>query len=99
MADSYTSRLAKKFLHEITSKKQQEVFDTLIEVLESTIDPDPSELFLLDSLYQLQEKIKIVEARLSSYTINDKSNLNFGDKLNLLYSEAAPHGTSKLFGN
>ena len=62
-----TMRLSKKLLKEITSKyENSENLNNLIELLESFIDPDPAELYLLESLYQLKEKIKIAESRINS---------------------------------
>jgi len=92
------SRLSKKFLKEIRGTSSTiEVLDTMIGILETTEDPDPSELYLLESLYRLKENIVLVESRLQSYLVESRKSLP-GNKLNDLYDEIEPNGTSKLFG-
>lgn len=93
-----TSNIAQKFLKEFKSSNSEETMDILIEVLENKVDPDPSELYLLESLYILKEKIKITESKLTSY-IQQTKNPTSGDKLSELYDRTEPYGTSKLFKN
>jgi hypothetical protein len=91
------TRLSKKLLKEISSSiGKTETLDTLIELLESTNDPEPSELYLLESLYQLKEKLKITESRIDSYLIKNRGLLP-GNKLDDLYKNNRPIGTSILF--
>jgi hypothetical protein len=93
------SRLSKKFLKEIKGNSPTiEVLDTMIGILENTADPDPSELYLLESLYRLKENLVLVESRLQSYIIESRKSLP-GNKLNDLYDEISPNGTSKLFND
>jgi len=94
---SNTSRLTKKFLKE-SKLENLETLDILIENLESTVDPDPSELYLLDSLYQLKEKIVLTETRIKNYLKKTKDIIS-DNKLDDLYNTETPHGTSKLFKN
>lgn len=92
-------RLSKKFLREIDSKSETiEVLGTMIGLLENKPDPDPSELYLLESLYRLKENLTLVESRLNSYVIESRRSLP-GNKLNDLYDGASPKGTSKLFND
>lgn len=91
------SNLSKLFLKEMQETSKDEVLDSLIEVLESEHDPDPSELYLLESLYQLKEKIKIVESKLTQYVIRENRS-SLGNKLDDLYNSRA-NGTSKLFND
>jgi len=93
--DSNTARLSKQFLNEIRKFEKDEALDTLINILESTIDPDPSEMYLLESLNRFQEKMKMVESRIDSY-LKKKQKIEIGDKLDNLYCSEAI-GTSKLF--
>jgi hypothetical protein len=93
------TRLSKKLLKEITSSiGKTETLDTLIELLESTNDPDPSELYLLESLYQLKEKLKITESRIDSYLIKNRGLLP-GNKLDDLYNSKRSIGSSILFND
>lgn len=89
------SNLSKRFLNEVHKNDKEETLDCLIDVLESIHDPDPSELYLLESLYQLKEKIKIAESRISSYLINENKSL-MGNKLEDLY-DSASYGSSRFF--
>ena len=92
-----TTRLSKKLLKEIASSiEKTETLDTLIETLESTIDPDPSELFLLESLHQLREKILIAESRINSYLGSSNKYLP-GNKLDDLYNRSYSIGSSIIF--
>jgi hypothetical protein len=92
-------RLSKKFLREIDSKSETiEVLGTMIGLLENKPDPDPSELYLLESLYRLKENLTLVESRLNSYVIESRRSLP-GNKLNDLYDGMSPKGTSNLFND
>lgn len=91
-----TTRLSKKLLREMSVNNDHQTLDVLIETLESTIDPDPSELYLLESLYQLKEKIKLAESRITSYLAKSKNKIP-EDKLDDLYNNTEGIGTSKLF--
>lgn len=96
MKNQTISRLSKKFSTELESLNHKENLDSLIEVLETTPDPDPSELFLLESLYKLKEKLIITKSKLDKYII-DKRNSTTGNKLDELYSNSYSYGSSKLF--
>lgn len=89
-------RLSKKYLTEVKSKIGSADLDVLIELLESTVDPDPSELYLLQSLYQLKEKLVLTESRLTTYLNQSKVRLP-ENKLDDLYDGDSSYGTSKLF--
>jgi len=92
------TRLSRKFLNEMTSIEKDDTLDTLINMLESANDPDPSELYLLESLYQLKEKIKLSQSRINSYL---KKNLPIqsGNKLSDLYDTKRSIGSSILFND
>lgn len=93
------SRLSTQFLKEIkVDSPTIEVLDTIIEALEITIDPDPSELYLLESLYHLKENLKLVECKLNSYIIKSRKDLD-GNKLNDLYEQTESKGSSKFFND
>jgi hypothetical protein len=89
------TRLSKKLLKEV-NVSNSETLDVLIEILETTVDPDPSELYLLESLYQLKEKIHLTKSRLNNYIEKSKCKLP-ENKLDDLYNDTEGIGTSKLF--
>lgn len=90
------SALSRKILQDMKEISQVERLNNLIEILESTIDPDPSEIYLLDSLYQLREKLLLTESRISSY-IGKNKNITTSNKLEKLYDNVRPIGSSILF--
>lgn len=93
--NTLTKRLSKvmeKFINE-----KSDTLDILIEKLESTNDPNPSDLYLLESLCQLREKLVLVDSRIQNYLINERKETLLGNKLNDLYKSSKKHGTSVLF--
>jgi hypothetical protein len=91
-----TSTIVERFLQEMKSSGSSGLLDDLIEELEIKEDPDPADLYLLETLYQFKEKLKITEAKLSSYLIKSRESLP-GNKLSDLYDSLNGYGTSKLF--
>jgi hypothetical protein len=91
-----TSNLAQRFLQEMKSSGSSDLLENLIDELESKQDPDPVDLYLLETLYQFKEKLKITEAKLTSYLVKSHESLP-GNKLNDLYDSLTGYGTSKLF--
>jgi|LSQX01.3.fsa_nt_gb hypothetical protein len=97
--DFSMTRLSRHLLKEISNNlRKVGTLDTLIEILESTNDPDPSELYLLESLYKLQENIKVIESRLNNYLLNSNTEL-LGNRLNDLYNRKTSIGSSKIFND
>jgi hypothetical protein len=93
---SNSARISRKLLREMaTTIEKSETLDTLISLLETINDPDPAELYLLESLYQLKEKIKLAESRIK--TLLNKNNQLLGNKLNDLYESKKGYGSSVLF--
>ena len=68
----------------------------LIEFIENKADPEPAELYLLESLYQYHEKASMLQSHINKYIQKSNQNLK-GNKLNSLYEEDNTYGTSKLF--
>ena len=93
-----TTNIAQRFLKEMKASSSIELMDRLIEELELKIDPDPVDLYLLETLYQFKEKQKITEAKLASYLAKSRESLP-GNKLNDLYDELTGYGTSNLFND
>jgi len=93
---SQSTNLVKRFLNEMRSKESYELLDILITELEEKYDPDSIDIYLLETLYQFKEKLKITESKLSSYLIKTKKKTS-GDKLDELYSNGSGYGTTTLF--
>lgn len=85
--------IAKIFLNELNSSKNQSMFESLnylLEILEEKEDPEPKELRIVDLAYQTIEKLKLLETLLKTYAkAGDKTD---GSKLQSLY-EKIPTGT------
>lgn len=90
------TKLVKRFLNKIKSTESYELLDTLITELEETCDPDSIDIYLLETLYQFKEKLKITESKLSSYLIQKRKKTS-GDKLDELYDRISGYGTTTLF--
>jgi hypothetical protein len=90
-------RLSKMMTNFVNEKN--ETLEILINELESTTDPNPSELYLLDSLYQLREKILLTESRINNYIINERKESLLGNKIQDLYNSSRKSGTSILFND
>ena len=90
--------VAKKFLDEMRLSESVVALNVLIESLETKPDPEPSEVYLLETLYQFKEKLKITESKINSYLIQSKQSIP-GNKLASLYDDLPDggYGTSKLF--
>lgn len=93
---SKLTKVVQKFLQETKSNDFEKSLDTLIEMIENKVDPDPGELYILESLYQLKQKLKIAESKLNSYILQENKSLP-SNKLSTLYDSNNGYGTSKLF--
>lgn len=91
-----STKLVKRFLNEMKSTESYELLDTLITELEETCDPDSIDIYLLETLYQFKEKLKITESKLTSYLIKKRKKTS-GDKLDELYDGISGYGTTILF--
>jgi len=93
---SNSTKLAKKLLNEIATSEDTpfETLYYLLEILENKIDPDPEEICIVSELYQLIEKMKLLEERLRKYVKTEKCP---GNKLDELYKSIRPFGTSKMY--
>jgi len=89
--------LSRKTLQEISKISESgDILLELIDLLENKSDPDPTEVHLLNSIYQYIEKLSLLESHLQKYS--RKSNIKLqGNKLNTLYENNRGYGTSKLF--
>ena len=91
------SFLVKRVLKESDRIMSDEgAINQLIELIENREDPDPEELYLLESLYQYHEKASILQSHINKYIQKSNQSLK-GNKLNSLYESDNTYGTSKLF--
>ena len=77
-----------RFLNELNSKEVKGAFEFLsniLERLEEKIDPDPIEMEIVDSAYQVIEKLNVLENNLRKYVIDENDRSLPGSKLNDLY--------------
>lgn len=98
--DKETIKLAKVFLNEIYNHSPDAGNNTtgkLIELLENKEDPDSTELYLMESLYQYLEKLSILESHLKKYIKGYNNKTLIGNKLDDLYDNRKGYGSSKLF--
>jgi len=85
MAQHKTSVI--RFLNELNSREVKSAFDflsTILEGLEEKNDPDRIEMEIVDSAYQVIEKLNILESTLRKYVRNENKTLP-GNKLLDLY--------------
>jgi len=87
---SHLDKLAFSFLSELRSDSVKNTFESLsnmLEALEIKNDPDPIELEMVDTSYQLIEKMNLLSELLKKY-INENDVL-LGDKIQSLYDSNA----------
>lgn len=68
------NKLIVKILNEFSNDEHFETLNLLTEWLENKDDPDPSEIMLVDSIYQFLEKKSILESQLR--TLNKSNHKN-----------------------
>jgi len=92
-------KLVSEFLNELKTENNKHIFDsvnTLLEHLENRNDPDPIELQIVDSSYQLLEKLNVLESLLRQYQKNGNENLP-SNKLTSLYENTTSKGSDIMF--
>ena len=88
---SRTTNLSFKFLTELNSSNVQSTFETLdvlLDYLENKNDPEPIEVQIVDTAYQLLEKLKMMEGLLKRHVGSDHQ-LFKGNKLDKLYEKTS----------
>jgi hypothetical protein len=87
-------------LNELNSEEVKNLFEHLqrfLEHLEEKNDPEPIEIQIVDSAYQLIEKMQLFESVIKQYGIKTSEDL-LGSKLDKLYNSGKGRGgTSTLF--
>lgn len=96
MSKTRTVVLARKLLNELSGNDSEfyDSMNSLLEILENKPEPNQSEIHLTTLLYQINEKLKLLEAHLREYSSDNNSMSN---KLSSLYENTGGYGTSKLF--
>lgn len=82
---SRANNLVVNFLNELNSQEFRDAFESLnvlIEYLENKVDPEPSELHVVETAYEFIEKVKLLESALRTHTRSDDQ---LGSKLQKLY--------------
>jgi len=96
---SRTDKIISNFLTELHSKEVSTLFehlDVLTDHLETIDDPDPSELQIVNSVYQVLENLRTLEAYLKR-RVGESPQLT-GNKLQSLYDKAPISvGTQAMF--
>ena len=83
---SSLDKLAFSFLSELHSDGIKSTFESLsnmLEALETKDDPDPIELEMVDTSYQLIEKMNLLSELLKKYV--NENDILIGDKIQSLY--------------
>jgi hypothetical protein len=83
---SSLDKLAFSFLSELHSDGVKNTFESLsnmLEALETKDDPDPIELEMVDTSYQLIEKMNLLSELLKKYV--NEGDILIGDKIQSLY--------------
>ena len=88
------SNLSTKLLNELQDIEFLDDINILLENLEIKVEPTQSEIYLTTLLYQVTEKLKLLEAHLREFSVDKNSMSN---KLTTLYENCDGYGSSKLF--
>jgi intein-encoded DNA endonuclease-like protein len=86
---------AQRFLDQLNNDPAFERLVELVELLENKVDPDPTEVRLCENIYNVVEKIKIMENNIRSYVSEARQNLP-GNKLSALYEENSYDGSGSI---
>lgn len=102
MATSFEYKnIAKKLLIELDSNPVQsstlEAMSVLVEYLENKLDPEPNEIAMIGTLYEIISRVKVLEGQLKNYVSDDTSDHRKMIQLEDLYDRQEPIGSSKLF--
>lgn len=89
-----SSDLARRVIREFSeSTDSQSIINELIEHIENRLDPNPEEVYLLETLYQFVEKSQLLQSHLEKYIKKTNQKLK-GNKLSELYDNDNKYGTS-----
>jgi len=91
--------LAQKFLGQLRSSDSRDMFEqlaTLVEFLENKNDPEPTEMYLVESIYHFFEKLKTLENNINSYVKESFGDFP-GEHLSDLIANKEGQGSTKIF--
>ncbi len=89
------SKTAQIFLENLHSNSTQETISALarlLESLETKTDPDPTEIRLVQNIYEFLEKFHILEENIKSYSKENGKQM-LGNKLASLYENIGVSGS------
>jgi len=89
------SKNAQIFLENLHSHKTQETIETLanlLEILETKQDPEPTEIRLVQNIYEFVEKFHILEENINNYSKEFQKTLP-ANKLASLYENIGVNGS------
>jgi len=86
---------AQRFLDQLNNDPAFERLVELVELLENKIDPEPTEVRLCENIYNVIEKIKILENNIKSYVNESRQSLP-GNKLSMLYEDSSFDGSGSI---
>jgi len=95
---SRTDNLVSGFLRKLNTSNVQETFrslEALLDHLETKHDPEPKDMQIVDTAYQLLEKLKFFEGTLKQY-VGDSDIILKGNKLQRLYAQAPKNTGSQV---
>ena len=96
---SKTHNLIVSCLNEMGSQEFKDMYESLINLssyLEEKNDPDPEEVEIVESVYQMIEKFKLLHASLRK-RVHTEGEKNVGGTLSRLYDKPVEGNTSALF--
>jgi len=91
---------ARNFLESFSSDDGKQILESLTmlcEILENKVDPDPVEIRLVQSLYEVIEHLRLIEYNLRTYVNEGNPDLKASSKLSDLFESTRGYGTSVLF--
>ena len=86
---------AQRFLDQLNNDPAFERLTELVDLLENKVDPEVTEVRLCENIYNVVEKIKILETNIRSYVSESRQNLP-GNKLSTLYEENSFDGSGSV---
>ena len=95
---SKTDKLVTRFLRELNTSTVQDTLQSLqalLDHLETKHDPEPQDMQIVDTAYQLLEKLKTLEGTLKLY-VGDSKKILRGNTLQSLYERAPKSPGSQI---
>ncbi len=91
---------ARNFLQSLSSETGKQLLESLTqlcEILENKVDPEPTEIRLVEGLYNIIESINTMEYNLRSYINEHDERIRHSQKLSDLLEADRKYGSSVMF--